>query len=48
VQLITFSSLIKKAALGYRTIDGSLNLKPYLTTSCNMSGDSTALGFVEL
>jgi len=36
----------------YRTIDGSLKLKPYLTISCNMTvnnaqGECTAAGFVE-
>jgi len=34
---------------GYRTIDGSLNLKPYLTISCNVTAlhEENAVGFVE-
>jgi len=34
---------------GYRTACGSLNLKPYLTTLCNMTvtHDENAIGLVE-
>jgi len=34
---------------GYRTACGSLNLKPYSTTFCNMTvtHDETAVGLVE-
>jgi len=38
-----------KEGCGYRTIDGSLNLKPYLAISCNVTvmHEENAVGFVE-
>jgi len=49
-KLKSISSLnLKKTGSGYRTTRGSLNLKTYSTTSCNMTptNNENAVGLVE-
>jgi len=48
LQVVSFSAFEKGS--GYRTACGSLNLKPYLTTFCNMivTHDESAVGLAEM